>query len=139
MSTPSHCTRRPRERTPAANFGADFSTVVAGRNVTPRWDAVVALPPLQPHCLATTYNIFPESASNDVANTYADADSAALVDAPVSLTLLSQMDPLHPLNDEDDNPNGSPGGKIPCAIRAALHDHGTVMDAIIALKPHTPR
>ncbi len=73
-----------------------------------------------------------------MADTDADADSAGLVDVPVSLTLLTQIDPLHPSNDKDDNPNRSPGGKTPCAIRTALHNHGTTMDAVIMLQPNTP-
>jgi hypothetical protein len=73
-----------------------------------------------------------------VADTDVDADSTVLVDAPVSLTLLSQTDPLHPSNDKDGNPNGSPGDEMPCAICAALHDHGTTMDAVLVLKPQTP-
>jgi hypothetical protein len=47
-STPSHRTMHPRKSTPAAprastpaaNFGAAFFTIVAGRNVTPRQEAV---------------------------------------------------------------------------------------------------
>jgi hypothetical protein len=97
MSTPSHQTTHPRESspaaprasTPAANFKADFSLIVASRNVTPHWDTVALPPP-------------------------------------------------HPSNDKDSNPNGSPGDETPCAIRAALRNHGTAMDAVLALKPQTP-
>jgi hypothetical protein len=127
----------PWASTPAANFEADFSTIVAGFNITPRWDAVASPPPLQPHCSATRYDIFLEFGSNNVANTDADADSTALVNA-VSLTQLSQTDPLHPSNDEDGDPNKSPGDATPCAICAALCNHGTAMDAVLALEPQTP-
>jgi hypothetical protein len=73
-----------------------------------------------------------------VANTDADADSAALVVALVSPTLLSQTNPLHLLIDEDGTPNKSPGGKMPCAIRAALHNHRTSIDLVVTLEPQTP-
>jgi hypothetical protein len=136
-STPSHCTTRPRESTLVAGFGANFYTAVAGCNVTPCQDAVALPPPLQPHPSATTYDIFPESVSDNVANTNVEVDSADLVNAPVSPTLLSQTNPPHPSNDKDDAPNGSPGGKTSCAIYAALSNHGTAMDAVIALKAHT--
>jgi hypothetical protein len=55
-----------------------------------------------------------------------------------SLTLLSQTNPPHLSNDKDDNPNRSPGETTPCAIRAALCNHGTAMDAVIAPESHTP-
>jgi hypothetical protein len=72
-----------------------------------------------------------------VADTDVYVDSAALVNAPVSPTLLSQTNPPHPSNDKDSNPNGSPGDEMPCAIRAALRNHVTTMDAVIALEPQT--
>jgi hypothetical protein len=95
-------------------------------------------PPLQPHCSATTYDSFAASGSNGVADTDADADSAASVDALVSLTLLSQTNPPHPSNDKDSNPNGSPEDETPCAIHAALPNHSTGIDAVLALEHQTP-
>jgi hypothetical protein len=125
----------PRASTPAADFEANFSKIVASGNVTPCRDAVALPPPLQPHCSATTYDIFSESGSDNLADTDADADSAVLVNALVSPTLISQTNPPHPLNDEDGDPNGSPGDETSCAIRATLRDHGTAMDVCLRLSP----
>jgi hypothetical protein len=114
--------------------------VVAGCSVTSCRDAVALPPPLHPHCLATTYIVFPENASEDVVNTDVESTSPnadASVDAPVSPTLLTPADLLHLSDDVDNNSNRSPGGKTPCVLRigTTLCNHGTAMDDMIMLNP----
>jgi hypothetical protein len=94
--------------------------------------AVASPPPLQPHRLAKTYNIFLESASDDVANRDADADSAASVDTPFFPSLLDSV--ARPPNDAQPNDvqtNDAPNVDPP-QPQLAFAKHNRIMTTAIA-------